>query len=188
MTALVQAVLMTRSKVCYSEQVAQRRVFINRNMQVATPDRNVRKPRRVAHLCERPPTRQRMRDESMPPVVDRERAEALLPQHLAGRQKPSPNRRPLQPAAHSIPLDRANERFAFPRPLCRSHRLPRLQIGQPPGIPPQRHPAALLPLRVALQPQVRPSPSTTTSPTASFLISLTRSPQRQNPSLVHVPV
>ncbi len=67
-------------------------LVVNGYVQVPASDAQVRVPRRIPHLGQRPPASERMTDKRVPPVMDRQRSQPLGAQYTARRPKPSPHR------------------------------------------------------------------------------------------------
>jgi hypothetical protein len=61
-----------------AEEVTNRRVLIDGNVKIAARDRDVGMASRIANLGQRPTTRQGMRDESVPPMMDCQGRNAFL--------------------------------------------------------------------------------------------------------------
>jgi hypothetical protein len=67
-------------------------ILIHSHMQISTGDAHIRVPHRVTNFGQRAPTSQRMADERMSAVMDRQRPQPLRSQNPARRPKPLPQR------------------------------------------------------------------------------------------------
>jgi hypothetical protein len=77
-------------------------ILIHNHVQIPTRNRHIRMARCGADFSQRPPACQRVADECVPAVVDRQRPESGQAEHFARRQEPSPDRRPLNRPASPV--------------------------------------------------------------------------------------
>src|SRR4051794_636318 len=110
-------------------------------------------PRRRFDLGQRPSARERMADERVPPVVDRQPLETLQPEHLASRPEPLADRVPNQARAEPTGPQATDEVVLVSGAVRLPFLLPCRKIFERPLIPPERPPASP-PAFGALRPDV----------------------------------
>ena len=99
-------------------------------------------PRRRFHFGERSSSRQRMTDERVPTVVDRQRAESFETKRFAGRAETFSDSVTDQPAAETIRPEAADKQIGGSCSTFIAISLPCLEIIERAGVPPDASDAA----------------------------------------------
>ena len=113
-----------------SKQPPRSAVVVDGDVQVGVGGGQTPVARGVADFGQCAPTRQRMADERVSPVVDRQVGDPLRSQGLAGGREAPPQDVTRKPPAERVGAYRADERIAPVCALTRSLGFPAFDVGQ----------------------------------------------------------